>query len=157
MTAFPQSGVEKMTLTAKIPEYQSEMVNMVRLTNEKKPVRVMLVDDYEPFCAITTRFLERYHNIDVVGVAHRADAALKKASQVKPQVILLDLDMDIIPRLKKILPDCKIIILTMMDSSNYQRITRFVGADEFILKDQMVVELMPAIHRVLSLDGYDEC
>jgi DNA-binding NarL/FixJ family response regulator len=121
-------------------------------------LRLMLVDDSEAFRNIVIRFLKRCPGLEVVGTAAGADEALNAVSQLKPHVILLDLEMprksglEIITELKEDQPNCKIIVLSLMESTSYRRIALNNGADEFVSKDQMVMTLIPAIYKVALKD-----
>ena len=92
----------------------------------------------------------------MVATADSTDEVIAVALQKNPQVILLDLEMpgktglEIIPDLKTSLPDCKIIILSLMESANYKRICQKGGADSFVEKEQMLTRLIPEIHNVMQ-------
>ena len=125
------------------------------------PVSVLLVDDSQRFLDIATNFLRvsSRSEVSVVGRAQGGREALTKAQQLRPQVILIDLAMpdlpglEAIPRLRTMLPDAVIIALTMMDQKSYQEAALEAGADEFVSKDMMGAQLLPAIHRVMQRKG----
>ena len=124
--------------------------------SKSQPWRVMLVDDSLVFLNVTQQYLEKFPNLEVVATADSADEVIAVALQKNPQVILLDLEMpgktglEIIPDLKTSLPDCKIIILSLMESANYKRICQKGGADSFVEKEQMLTRLIPEIHNVMQ-------
>jgi len=121
-----------------------------------EPVRVLLVDDNPTFLRIAARFLEQEHcqEVVVVGTATGGEDALAKAKHLAPQVVLLDLMMpgmnglEVIPRLKAMLPEVYIVALTLLDTSSYRSAALSAGADAFIAKTAMNTELLPAIRRV---------
>ena len=127
-----------------------------------EPWRILLVDDNEYFCRVVHQFLESHPEIKIVGTATEAETALTLAVELEPQIILLDLEMPgrpgtaIIPELKKLVPTCKIIILTLLDNTSYRRITLAAGADEFIPKSQLTYHLVPKIHQVMRSEDNDE-
>jgi DNA-binding NarL/FixJ family response regulator len=120
------------------------------------PISVLLVDDNPIFLRILTRFLEERSRLDVVvvGSADGGEKALTKASLLKPQVILVDLAMpdihglELIPRLRAVLPDAKIITLTLMDPSSYREAVLAAGADDFVSKATLEADLLPTILRL---------
>ena len=129
-------------------------------------VRVLLVDDNSTFLRIATRFLEQDHaaippaiprpRVAVVGTAGGGEEALAQAERLSPHVILLDLMMpgvgglEIIPRLRAILPNVGIIALTLLDTSSYRSAALAAGADVFIAKSAMSTDLLPAIQQVMQ-------
>jgi NarL family two-component system response regulator LiaR len=119
-----------------------------------KKIRIIVVDDEnvvrEGFVAI----LRLQQDIDVVGEAIDGIQAVQLASKAKPDVVLLDLAMPkqdgltTIPKLKEILPDGKILVLTSFAESDkvYQAIKS--GATGYLLKDATRVQLLQAIRDV---------
>jgi DNA-binding NarL/FixJ family response regulator len=120
------------------------------------PISVLLVDDNPIFLRILTRFLEERSRLDVivVGSADGGEKALAKAPLLKPQVILVDLAMpdihglELIPRLRAVLPDARIITLTLMDPSSYREAVLAAGADDFVSKATLEADLLPTIRRL---------
>ena len=121
-----------------------------------KKIRIIVVDDEnvvrEGFVAI----LKLQSDIDVVGEAVDGLQAVHLASRTKPDVILLDLAMPkqdgltTIPKLKEILPESKILVLTSFADSDqvYQAVKS--GALGFLLKDATWVQLLQAIRDVAN-------
>ncbi len=119
-------------------------------------IRVLLVDDSPVFLSIAARFLKLFPGLDVVGVADGGNAALAEAGRLRPDLILIDLNMDdlpgldAIPRLRQMIPECKIIALTLMDAATHRQASLDAGADEFVAKAAMEVDLFPSIQRIFS-------
>ena len=119
------------------------------------PISVLLVDDNPIFLRILTRFLEERSRLEVivVGSADGGEKALAKAPLLKPQVILVDLaipdihGLELIPRLRVLLPDATIIALTLMDPGSYREAVMAAGADDFVSKATLETDLLPAIRR----------
>jgi two-component system NarL family response regulator len=94
--------------------------------------------------------------VSVVGTATNGEDALEKASVLKPQVVLLDLVMpglsglQVIPRLKTLLPQTKIIVLTLLDSPDYSKASLEGGADYFVAKENLDVDLRPVFTQILQ-------
>lgn len=122
------------------------------------PISLLLVDDNPRFLRILSRFLHTRYPADVVviDVARSGIEALARAQSVRPQVVLLDLAMpgmpgwEVIPRLRKELPEVGIIVLTLLESGGYRDMVLEAGADAFVGKSALVTELMPAIRWVAS-------
>ena len=58
-----------------------------------KPLRVLLVDDYEPIRNILSRLLSRYDDLTVLGVASTGEEALEFADAHLPEVVVMDAAM----------------------------------------------------------------
>lgn len=119
-----------------------------------EPISVMLIDDNLTFLNATAQFLEAYDDVTVIGTAGGGAEALGKVHELKPQVILIDLAMpglpglEVIPRLRKILPNIGIIALTVMNTKSFRRAALAAGADNFVPKPAMRRDLLPAIRQV---------
>jgi DNA-binding NarL/FixJ family response regulator len=119
----------------------------------------LLVDDNTTFLGILRNYLKerQWENlVSVVGTATNGEDALEKASVLKPQVVLLDLVMpglsglQVIPRLKTLLPQTKIIVLTLLDSPDYSKASLEGGADYFVAKENLDVDLRPVFTQILQ-------
>ena len=120
------------------------------------PISVLIADDNPTFLRIVTRFLEEQSRktVSVVATARGGEEALAQAEALRPQVVLIDLNMpglsglEAIPRLRRALPDAGIIAVTLLDTDGYRQAALAAGADDFVSKMTLNTELLPAIHRV---------
>lgn len=119
-----------------------------------EPIRVLLVDDSAVFLESLLSFLRQYKNLEVVGKAFSAKQAIRLATILRPQIVLLDLTMpdmsgmDAIPCLRSALPGVGIIILSLHNLERHRTGALAAGADEVVHKWTLSAELMPAIGRV---------
>ncbi len=60
---------------------------------DSSKIRVLLVDDNEAFRRVATDFLQRHHELTVVGAICGGEEALAQVQDLGPQVILAGLDM----------------------------------------------------------------
>ena len=122
------------------------------------PISVMLVDDNRVFLQVASEFLEDDGEFTVVGTALGGEEAIACLGELNPQVILVDLAMpgmpglEVIPLLRNALPDAKIIALTALSNSYFQRAALAAGADEFLSKSHIHTDLLPAIRRLTQTD-----
>lgn len=122
------------------------------------PVSVLLVDDSSVFLRFLTRFLKGCccNEVVVIGIARSGEEALRVAQELQPQVILTDLHMpglsglEVIPRLREMLPEAGIIAMTMLDVDPYRHAALEAGADGFVSKSTLDIDLPPAIQRVVK-------
>lgn len=96
----------------------------------------------------------------VVGEASSGAEVLALAEQTQPNLILLDLSMpslgglEALPLLRKMLPDCRILVLTMHDDEGYLRQALRSGAAGYVLKKAVDSELISAVRAVLRGEIY---
>jgi DNA-binding NarL/FixJ family response regulator len=132
----------------------SPMPNRADLKDSLK-IRVLLVDDNEAFRRVATDFLQRHDELIVVGVICGGEEALAQAQDLGPQVILIGLDtpgLEILPRLRNMLPDVGIIALTLLEGNAYRQAVMAAGADDVVRKAELTTELLPAVRRVTQAD-----
>ena len=114
--------------------------------------KVLIVDDHQVVREGIQQMLKLENDIEVVGEADNFEDALKKAELYSPSVILMDIQMpnvnglEATRRLKKKLPDCHIIMLTLYEE--YISEAFEAGAEGYLLKDIKRDELVKAIHAV---------
>ena len=117
---------------------------------------VMLVDDSSAFLQIAAQFLRLLPNLQITGLATGGYAALAQAAELRPDLVLIDLNMDdlsgleTIPRLRALLPQIFIIALTMMEPATHRQAALDAGANDFVTKAQMDTHLLPSIERLLQ-------
>lgn len=116
----------------------------------KIPIRILLVDDNPFFLDAARDFLHLHHMLELVGTATNGHAALEQARTLRPDVILLDLNLGqesaipLIPAIRKHLPAIRIVIITIMEEE-YREFVLQHGADAFVRKPVMTQTLVPTI------------
>ena len=121
-------------------------------------IKVMLVADQIILAEGIKSVLETGGDITVVGVAGDGVQAVEMAERERPDVVLMDIRMPNMngvaatKKIKEILPDCKIIILTTFDDSDYILSAINVGACGYLLKDIGSTALIDAIHNAYKGD-----
>jgi len=104
-------------------------------------IRVLLVDDQDLFCEGLETLLSVHKDIQVVGQAGNGQEAVDLALKLRPDVILMDIQMPVLNgvgatrRLKQSLPDCRIIALTTFDDKETVFDALRAGAVGYLLKD----------------------
>jgi two-component system nitrate/nitrite response regulator NarL len=118
------------------------------------PITLLIADDHAIVRKGIRSCLTPYKHIRVLGEARNGEEAVRKASTLKPDVILLDISMpkmsglDVIPLLRRSHPNARILILTIHNSKEYLSRSVKTGADGFVLKDAEPSEIKRAIEAV---------
>lgn len=114
-------------------------------------IRILLVDDQSLFREGLRTLLSVQPNFEVVGEAANGKEGIRLAVQLQPQVVLMDVRMPVLDgvaataRIKEVLPDCKVIILTTFDDDEAIFDGLKAGAVGYLLKDVSSVKLNEAI------------
>lgn len=117
-------------------------------------IRVLVVDDHALFRGGLVRLLGDYPSLQVVGEAGSADEAVDQAERLRPDVILMDIDMpeydgiSATARITSMLAETRIIMLTIFARNDYLLRAIRSGAHGYVLKDASAEELIGAIHLV---------
>jgi DNA-binding NarL/FixJ family response regulator len=119
-------------------------------------VRILIVDDNSAARVTIRSFLNR-HSFRVCGEARDGKEAIQKVRQLKPDIVLLDINMPGMNGIKtaseilRISSKTKIVFLTIHDIPGTRNATR-PWADGFVPKSAAGTELIPTLIRVAA-DG----
>ncbi len=121
------------------------------MAEEGRPIRVMLVDDHAVVREGLRSYLELEESLDIVGEASNGREAVRRAHELRPDVILMDLvmpEMDGIAATKAIReqhPNTKVIVLTSFVEEEKVIPAIQAGAAGYLLKNVSAPELVRAI------------
>jgi two-component system response regulator NreC len=116
--------------------------------------RVLLADDHPVLRAGLSALLAAEPEIEVVGEADDGLDCIELAAKVRPDIILLDINMprcggfDALDRLREELPETRVLVLTMHDDVSYLRRVLASGGSGYILKQAAGTELLTALRTV---------
>lgn len=119
-----------------------------------KKITVLLAEDHVVVRESIRQFLEREAQLEVVGEAGDGEEAVQMASQLKPDVIIMDISMpklngiEATKQIKALQPSAAILILTAYDYEQYIFPLLEAGAAGYLLKDISSRELVSAIETV---------
>jgi|WetSurMetagenome_2_1015567.scaffolds.fasta_scaffold66357_2 two-component system, NarL family, response regulator LiaR len=132
-----------------------EQTNLIE-TNLENKVRVMLVDDHSLMRNSLKMYLQNDPDIQVVAEASNGDEAVKLASKLIPDVIIMDIAMpkmnglDATKKIKSIDRNIAILVLTVHSDIDYiLKILEF-GAAGYLTKNIRGEDLIHAVHLVAS-------
>jgi DNA-binding NarL/FixJ family response regulator len=115
-------------------------------------VRVLLVDDQALFREALATLLGVHEGVEVVGEAGDGDEALRKAAELAPDVVLMDLRMPVLDgigatrRMRVEHPQVRVIALTTFDDDEDVFAALRAGAVGYLLKDVSSARLVEAVH-----------
>lgn len=119
-------------------------------------IKVLLAEDHVVVRQGTRQLLEREPDLEVVGEADDGEEAVQLASQLKPDVVIMDVAMpklsgiEATKRIKKLLPAVIVLVLTGYDYDEYIFSLLEAGAAGYLLKDVSGDQLVDAIRAVYS-------
>jgi len=119
-------------------------------------VRVLIVDDYEPFRAVVRSLLEERSKWLIVGEASDGLQAVRKAEELQPDLIVLDIGlpnlngMEAARRIRKLSPESKILFVSQESAADVVQEALALGALGFVVKAHAGSELLTALAAVLE-------
>jgi CheY-like chemotaxis protein len=117
-------------------------------------LRVLVVDDYEPFLRFICSTLEKRSGLQIVGQASDGFEAVHSAEELKPELIVLDIGLPTLNgieaarRIRKLCPECKILFVSQESSADVVQEALSLGALGYIVKTNVGSELLAAVEAV---------
>lgn len=117
----------------------------------QKKLRVLVVDDIPLFREMLVITLSEEEDVEIVGEAKDGEEAIEIALETKPDVIVLDVEMpklngiEVTKRLSKMMPECKIVILTAYEDDELIFELIQSGATGYLVKDTQIDEVVRAV------------
>ena len=118
-------------------------------------IRVLLADDHTLFRQGIKTLISAESDMEVVGEAPNGGEAVEKATETRPDLILMDIGMpglssfEATRQIRKNRPETKILFLTMYDDEDYLVEGMEVGASGYVLKDSPSQQLVAAMRDVV--------
>ena len=117
-------------------------------------IRILIADDHPMVREGLAAVLNQEEDLEVVGQAGNGVEAVSLAKELRPDVVLMDLQMpqmdgvEAIKRIKEDSPETGVIILTTYDTDEHIFSGIRAGARAFLLKDALPSEVLQAIRLV---------
>jgi two-component system, NarL family, response regulator NreC len=122
-----------------------------RRSGRNVPITVVLADDHKVVRSGLRLLLESEEHFEVVAETGDVAGTVDTVIELRPRVLVLDLNMggesalDAIPRLRAEAPETQIVVLTMQDNPAFAQAALRSGAVGYVLKDAADSELMTAV------------
>ncbi len=123
------------------------------------PATILIVEDD----AKVRKLLAEWMSLKFVGCrileAATGEDGVRLARAASPQVVLMDITLpgmngiEATRRIKADVPTAAVVILTIHEASAYRKDATSAGASAYIPKRKMQTELIPALRRLLAVDG----
>jgi pilus assembly protein CpaE len=120
-------------------------------------IRVLVVDDISESRDNVAKLLRFEADIEVVGMAESGEEAIELASQLEPNIVLMDVNMPgmdgitATTRITSRLPNTAVIMMSVQNEPDFLRRSMMAGAREFLAKPFSLDELIESIRHVNQL------
>lgn len=127
--------------------------------HDSEPIRVVVVDDQALVRMGLRMVLESDEGLTVVGEAADGATAMTMTRVLRPDVVLLDIQMpgvdglEATARITEELPDSKVLIMTTFDRDDYVYTALRSGASGFLLKDADPPTMIAAVRAIAAGDA----
>src|SRR5215831_12361772 len=118
-------------------------------------VKVLVVDDFEPWCRLICSMLQKIAELQIVGEVSDGLEAVQRARQLQPDLIMLDAGLpgingiEVATRIHQFLPTTKILFVSEDSSPEVAEAALSTGARGFVVKSDAGKDLLPAVEAVL--------
>lgn len=138
-------------------DQEPEQNTRAQRSERDPPITIVLADDHKVVRSGIRLLLESEQHFEVVAETGDVAGTVDTVLELRPRVLILDLNMggesalDAIPRLRADAADTQIVVLTMQDNPAFAQAAFRAGALGYVLKDAADSELMSAVE--LAADG----
>jgi DNA-binding NarL/FixJ family response regulator len=124
--------------------------------NHLTPIRVLVVDDFDPFREFVRLTLAERPELEIIGEASDGPEAIQKAMELRPDLILLDLGLPtmnglaVARRFRELVPKSRIIFFSQESSVDLVGEALRMGVWGYVLKAKAGSQLLPTVEAVMS-------
>ncbi len=118
------------------------------------PVRVLIADDHQLFAESLGLTLNIDDRLELVGTARNGKEAIRLAQELRPDIVLMDLDMPVMDgfeatrEVRRSLPNCEVVVLTASLAVEDAHRARSAGAAAYLTKGCFMRDLIDALLEV---------
>jgi DNA-binding NarL/FixJ family response regulator len=123
---------------------------------ERSSIRLIVVEDFAPFRQFLCKMLEKWPHLQIICEVADGAEAVRKAAELKPDLILLDLGLPTLDgitaarQIRKLAPESKIIFLSQESSPEVVQEALKSGAQGYVMKTRAASDLLVAVEAVLA-------
>jgi len=120
------------------------------------PLRILLVDDFASWRSYVASVLQERECFEVVGEAADGQEAIEKATELQPDLILMDIAMpklngiEAARRIRDRASNSKIVFISLEISDELAEAAVAVGAQAYLAKREIRAKLLPTIDRLFG-------
>jgi DNA-binding NarL/FixJ family response regulator len=118
-------------------------------------VKVLVVDDFGPWCRQICSMLQKLAELQIVGEVSDGLEAVQRARELQPDLMLLDVGLpgingiEVARRIRESSPKTKILFVSEGSSPDVAEAALGTGACGYVIKSDAGTELLPAVEAVL--------
>lgn len=122
--------------------------------------RILLAEDHATVREGIKLLVDKQPDMEVIGEAGDGEVAIQKAQELKPDLIVMDVSMPgmnglrATKRLRRLMPDVKILTLTRHTDDGYLQQLIKAGVNGYVLKQSAPAELINAIRAIAEGKSY---
>jgi len=120
------------------------------------PIRILVVDDYQPFRQLVCSLLEERTEFQIIARAADGLDAIRKAEQLQPDLIVLDIGLPKLNgiaaarKIRKLAPKSKVLFLTQEIDTEIVKASFSTGAGGYVVKSDAGTDLFEALEAVIQ-------
>ena len=125
-----------------------------------KKITLAIVDDHKLIRQMWARMFETIDHVEIVGQSGELDDAVEMIKDKRPDIVLLDINldrksgMDAIPVIRKYSPGTRVIVVSMHNQIAYVKHVMNLGAKGYVTKNSSEEEMIKAVTIVTNGDEY---
>ena len=122
-------------------------------------IRILVADDSDVTRNAIIKITNMVDDFEVIGEATNGEEAIQKTEELKPDIVLMDINMPIVngleatERISKEYPDVIVIIMSVQGGTEYLKKAMFSGAKEYIFKPFSMSELVDTVESTIKLNN----
>ena len=126
------------------------LANRLPAEDPPRPVRILIVDDHLLYAEALSLLL-REQDLEVVGIAGDGRQGLAAAAELRPDLVLMDIEMPLMDgitatrRIRECLPETRVVVMTALTGEEHAEQALGAGAAAFVRKFSAAGDLLTAI------------
>jgi DNA-binding NarL/FixJ family response regulator len=125
-----------------------------------KKTSIVVVDDHKLIREMWVRMFAERNDVEISGEAGELDEAVEIIRQVRPDIVLLDINLfdksglEAVPQIRKYSPGSRIIAVSMHNQPAYAKKILQLGASGYVTKNSSHTEIFKAVEEVMNGHKY---